>query len=65
MMLPNFAAHYRCVHFLDVMLRLGQEAILQYLWLYERYEVPSGESGGMTKCEESHFGQDKGMENVL
>ena len=41
------------------MLRLGQDAMLQLLWLYERYNVPNA-GGGMTKCAVDHFGRDMG-----
>lgn len=41
------------------MAKLGQEATLQLLWLYERYSVPNA-GNGMTKCSADHFGRDMG-----
>lgn len=49
----------RCVSLLKTMARLGQEASLQLIWLYERYNVPNA-GGGMTKCGADHFGRDLG-----
>ncbi|CAM9173603.1 unnamed protein product, partial [Hapterophycus canaliculatus] len=49
----------RCVPFLETMLKLGQDATLQLLWLYERYNIPNA-GGGMTKCAMDHFGRDMG-----
>lgn len=50
---------------LEVMLRLGQEATLEMLWLYERYSVPNAGRGGMTKCQADHFGRDRGRSTAV
>lgn len=49
----------RCTSLLETMLRFGQDATLQLLWLYERYSVPNA-GGGLTKCRADHFGRDMG-----
>ncbi|CAM9548813.1 unnamed protein product, partial [Pylaiella littoralis] len=53
----------KCVSFLETMRSLGQDAMLQLLWLYERYNVPNA-GGGMTKCTTDHFGRDMGIDKV-
>ncbi|CAM9130207.1 unnamed protein product [Ectocarpus sp. 4 AP-2014] len=53
----------RSILFLETMLSLGQDAMLQLLWLYERYNVANA-GGGMTKCAKDHFGQDMGVNKV-
>jgi len=45
------------------MLKLGQGAMLQLVWLYERYNV-SNAGGGMTKCTADHFGRDAGKDKT-
>lgn len=53
----------RCISFLDTMLKLGRDATLQLLWLYERYNIPNA-GGRMTKCAMDHFGRDMGETRV-
>ncbi|CAM9128819.1 unnamed protein product [Ectocarpus fasciculatus] len=53
----------RSIFFLETMLSLGQDAMLQLLWLYERYNVANA-GGGMTKCAMDHFGRDMGVNKV-
>eukprot|EP00903_Cladosiphon_okamuranus_P013821 g12863.t1 len=53
----------QCIATMETMLKLGQDAMLQLLWLYERYNVPNA-GGGMTKCAMDHFGRDMGAGKV-